>query len=76
MDLAQQQFDVLRSHIIQTKLICGADNVEAWSTQQVWDALLLNVRVVVSTFQILFDAVHHAFVRLDSLSLVVIDEGS
>lgn len=75
VDLATQQYDVLRSQIIQTKLICGADNVDAWSSQQIWDALLLNVRVVVSTFQILFDAVHHSFVKLDSLSLIVIDEG-
>ncbi|KAM7206299.1 hypothetical protein V8F33_000585 [Rhypophila sp. PSN 637] len=74
VDLANQQYEVLRAHIIHSKLICGADNVDAWSTQQVWDALLLNIRLVVSTFQILFDAVQHSFVRLDSLSLVVIDE--
>ncbi|KAK0635015.1 hypothetical protein B0T17DRAFT_26977 [Bombardia bombarda] len=74
--LATQQFEVLQAQIpaVQTKLICGADNVQAWSETRVWDAILLNVRIVVSTFQILFDAVSHAFVRLDSLSLIVIDE--
>ncbi|KAK0706786.1 hypothetical protein B0T26DRAFT_472686 [Lasiosphaeria miniovina] len=74
--LALQQFEVLQAEIpaVQCRLICGLDNVEAWSEQRVWDAVLYNVRVVVSTFKILFDAVSHAFVRLSSLSLIVIDE--
>ena len=77
VDLASQQYDVLRAQIrvAVSKFICGADNVDAWSSQKVWDAVLLNVRIVVSTFQILSDAVQHGFVRLDSLSLLVIDEG-
>jgi len=42
----------------------------------VWDAVLKNVRIVISTYQILFDAaVSHAFVKIESLGLVVIDEG-
>ena len=40
-----------------------------------WDAVLLNTRIVVSTYQILFDAVSHALVPLDTLNLIVIDEG-
>ena len=77
MPLASQQYEVLRVQIpaVQFQLICGSDNVEAWSKQSIWDAILCNVRVVVSTFQILFDAVSHAFVDLSSLSLIVIDEG-
>ncbi|KAK0639348.1 hypothetical protein B0T16DRAFT_423043 [Cercophora newfieldiana] len=74
--LASQQHDVLRSQIsgLQSRFICGADNVEGWSDQSTWDEVLLNIRVVVSTYQILFDAVSHGFVRLDSLCLIVIDE--
>lgn len=74
--LADQQHSVLQAQIagLQSRLICGSDNVEAWSDQNIWDAALYNIRVVVSTFQILFDAVSHGFVRLDSLSLIVIDE--
>jgi len=74
--LADQQHGVLQAQIagLQSRLICGSDNVEAWSDQDIWDAALYNIRVVVSTFQILFDAVSHGFVRLDSLSLIVIDE--
>ncbi|KAK1754599.1 dicer-like protein 2 [Echria macrotheca] len=74
--LAGQQHDVLRAQIagIQSRLIRGSDNVEAWSDHATWNEILHNVRVVVSTFQILFDAVSHGFVRLDSLSLIVVDE--
>lgn len=40
-----------------------------------WDAVLFNHRIIVSTYQILFDAVAHAFVPLASLGIIVIDEG-
>ncbi|CCC07555.1 unnamed protein product [Sordaria macrospora k-hell] len=74
--LAHQQHQVLQSQIpsVKTLLICGHDGVDSWSDQAVWDAILLNVRIVVSTYQILSDANAHGFVRLDSLSLIVIDE--
>lgn len=74
--LATQQHKVLQAQIVglQSRLICGSDNVEAWSTTQIWADFLRSIRVVVSTYQILFDAVLHGFVRLDSLSLLVIDE--
>ncbi|KAL2021535.1 hypothetical protein VTK56DRAFT_7034 [Thermocarpiscus australiensis] len=77
VDLATQQFNVIQAQIpgVQSKLIYGADNVDAWSSKPgVWDAVLLNTRVVVSTYQILFDAVTHALVPLKSLSLIVVDE--
>ncbi|KAK3304599.1 uncharacterized protein B0T15DRAFT_537045 [Chaetomium strumarium] len=74
--LAEQQFEAIRAQTpgVQSKLIVGSDNVEAWSTQAVWDAVLFNTRIVVSTYQILFDAVSHAFVPLSSLCLIVVDE--
>ncbi|KAK5661479.1 hypothetical protein OQA88_11383 [Cercophora sp. LCS_1] len=74
--LANQQHKVLETQIagLQSRLICGSDHVEAWSTPQIWAQILHSIRVVVSTYQILFDAVSHGFVRLDSLSLIVMDE--
>ncbi|KXX79980.1 Dicer-like protein 2 [Madurella mycetomatis] len=78
VSLAEQQFKVIQAQIpdVQSKFICGADNVQAWASKPgVWDEILLNIRVVVSTERILFDAVSHAFVPLNSLSLIVIDEG-
>lgn len=49
--------------------------MDTWSDQHTWDAMLDNVRIVVSTYQILFDALKHGFVTLDSLALIVFDEG-
>ncbi|KAI3317473.1 RNase3 domain-containing protein [Xylariaceae sp. AK1471] len=74
--LCEQQFRVLKSQIgaAQIKLLSGADNVDTWSDNRIWDDYLKNVRVVVSTYQILFDAISHAFVQLDRLSLIVFDE--
>jgi superfamily II DNA/RNA helicase len=43
--------------------------------QSLWDAVLKNVKVVVSTYQILLDALTHGFVRMESLALIVFDEG-
>ncbi|KAL2257880.1 hypothetical protein VTK26DRAFT_9051 [Humicola hyalothermophila] len=77
VELARQQFDVIRVQIpgVQSRLICGDSDVAAWSAEPgLWDAILLNIRIVVSTYQILFDAVSHALVPLSSLSLIVIDE--
>ncbi|KAJ0328105.1 hypothetical protein COL5a_005309 [Colletotrichum fioriniae] len=70
-------FEVLKTQIpeVQIKFLSGDDNVDSWSDQQVWDAVLLNVRIVVSTYQILLDAMSHAFVPISRLSLIVFDEG-
>ncbi|KAF6816826.1 dicer-like protein 2 [Colletotrichum sojae] len=76
VSLCTQQFAVLKSQIptVQIKFLSGEDNVDSWSDQSVWDDVLLNVRVVVSTYQILLDALSHAFVRMERLSLIVFDE--
>lgn len=75
--LATQQFGVIQSQItsVQAKLLCGEESVKTWSEQRVWDAMLHNIRIVVSTYQILLDALIHSFVSIDSLSLLVFDEG-
>lgn len=78
VSLAEQQFEAIRAQIpgVQSKFICGDHGVDAWSSKPgVWDAVLLNTRIVVSTYQILFDAVSHALVPLKSLGLIVVDEG-
>ncbi|KAL2149655.1 hypothetical protein VTH82DRAFT_8307 [Thermothelomyces myriococcoides] len=77
VSLAEQQFEAIQTQLpgVQSRLILGSDNVEAWSTKPgVWDAVLFNHRIIVSTYQILFDAVAHAFVPLASLGIIVIDE--
>jgi hypothetical protein len=49
--------------------------VDRWTEQHLWDSVLKNVKVVVSTYQILLDALTHAFVRMEDLALIVFDEG-
>lgn len=74
--LCAQQHDVIKAQItaVQTKFLSGADGVERWTEQAHWDAVLKNIRVVVSTHQILLDALSHGFVQMESLALIVFDE--
>jgi ERCC4-related helicase len=60
---------------VQIKFLSGADGVDRWTEQRLWDSILSNVRVVVSTYQILADALTHGFVKIESLALIVFDEG-
>jgi ERCC4-related helicase len=77
VDLCIQQHAVIEAEIpaVQVKLLQGNDGVDKWTDQKLWDIVLLNVRVVVSTTQILLDALTHGFVKLDIVSLLVFDEG-
>ncbi|KAL7624013.1 Dicer-like protein 2 [Parahypoxylon ruwenzoriense] len=74
--LCEQQFKVLTSQIpaVQIKFLSGADGVDTWSNVRTWDDYLKNVRIVISTYQVLLDAICHAFVSIDRLSLIVFDE--
>lgn len=75
--LCSQQFEYIQSQIsaVEVKFLSGADGVDRWSEQSHWDVVLLNVKVVVSTYQILLDALSHGFVQMASLALIVFDEG-
>lgn len=68
----------MRSEIpaVQIRLLQGNDGVEKWKDQKIWDCVLKNVRIVVSTPQVLLEALTHGFVRLATLSLLVFDEGN
>ena len=57
------------------KYLSGADGVDRWTEQNLWNAVLQDVKIVVSTYQILLDALTHAFVKIESLALIVFDEG-
>ncbi|KAJ2993851.1 hypothetical protein NUW58_g1717 [Xylaria curta] len=74
--LCQQQFRVLKPQIgaAQIKLLTGADNIDTWSNNRIWDDYLKNVGVVVSPYQVLYDAISHGFVQLSRLCLIVFDE--
>jgi hypothetical protein len=59
---------------VSMRLLTGQLNIDAWSPK-VWPLILEGTRVVVSTFDILRDALDHAFVKMDMLALIVFDEG-
>jgi hypothetical protein len=68
---------VLQSQIssVQIKSLTSVDNVDRWTEIADWDVVLKNVNVVVSTYAVLYDALCHAFVSMDSIALIVFDEG-
>lgn len=76
MVLAEQQHKYLTSQLpaYPSRLICGSDNVEHWSTPSIWNDVLRGIRIVVSTSRILLDALVHGFVRMTRISLLVFDE--
>ncbi|KAI1293352.1 RNase3 domain-containing protein [Xylaria venustula] len=55
-------------------MLSGADNIDTWSDSRIWDDYLRDVRVVVSTYQVLLDALTHAFVQMSRLCLIIFDE--
>ncbi|KAK4987682.1 Dicer-like protein 2 [Elasticomyces elasticus] len=75
--LCQQQYEVLKTHLAayQCRFLSGADNVDRWTEQKLWDAILLNIRIVVSTPAVLYDALTHGFAKLGRIALCVFDEG-
>lgn len=55
-------------------MLAGASNINAWGPD-IWSTLLDTARVVISTPQILLDALDHAYITMNHLALIVFDEG-
>ncbi|KAH9825776.1 putative helicase family Dicer subfamily protein [Teratosphaeria destructans] len=74
--LSNQQYQIVQQHLAAFRIITltGADGVDKWTDQRLWDAALLGVDVVVGTPAVLADALTHGFVRMDRLSLLIFDE--
>ncbi|ODH15088.1 hypothetical protein ACO22_06474 [Paracoccidioides brasiliensis] len=74
--LADQQHKNISQQlsVYQTRLLLGTDKVHYWSTKKIWDDVLLNIKIVVSTPQILLDALSHGFITMSRISLLVFDE--
>jgi len=75
--LCTQQHASINLHLpsLRTRLLTGADNVDRWSEPHIWDAVLANIQVTVSTHAVLADALAHGFVKMAQLSLLIFDEG-
>lgn len=76
VSLCDQQFGVIKTQIpsVLPKLVTGSDKVDSWS-KSTWEAVLVNVNLVVTTHQVLLDALLHGFVQVSSLALIIFDEG-
>ncbi|KAF7545746.1 hypothetical protein G7Z17_g8938 [Cylindrodendrum hubeiense] len=75
VSLCEQQCEVVRlqNPAAPIKVLTGNQGLDSWS-QATWETILDGTRIVVSTFQVLLDALTHAFVKMEMLALLVIDE--
>ncbi|KAF2463456.1 dicer-like protein 2 [Lindgomyces ingoldianus] len=74
--LCNQQLQAFQSHLpaYGIQALTGNDGVEHWSDQNTWDSALKNTRIVLSTHQVLLDALTHAFITMNRLALIIFDE--
>lgn len=77
MALCLQQLSVLQSQIslVRIKPFTSLDNVSRWTEKSVCDAMLFSVNIVVSIYAVLYNALCHAFIDMESLARIVFDEG-
>ncbi|KAJ4252564.1 Dicer-like protein 2 [Fusarium falciforme] len=75
VSLCEQQFKVIQKQnpSVSMKILTGQLNIDAWSPE-VWPKILGGTRIIVSTFEILRDALDHGFVKMGMLALIVFDE--
>ena len=74
--LCEQQQRVIRSYLgLPVGLITGALQPEQWTNAKLWKDALQSHRIIVSTPQVLLDAMRHGYVRLGSdVGLIIFDE--
>lgn len=56
------------------QMLAGNRHLSTWG-QEMWTPLLEKTRVVITTPQILLDALDHAYLKMENLALIVFDEG-
>ncbi|KAL4737329.1 ATP-dependent helicase dcl2 [Aspergillus similis] len=74
--LCLQQHRVISQHIpaAKSRTLLGLNKVELWTEQAIWDAVLEDIQVLVSTPAVLLDAMTHGFVNISRLGLLIFDE--
>lgn len=74
--LCEQQRDVIASALpVSVGLISGALEPDQWKSPDLWAAALSTHRIIVSTPQVLLDALRHGYVNLGKdVGLLVFDE--
>ncbi|KAE8153394.1 ATP-dependent helicase dcl2 [Aspergillus avenaceus] len=74
--LCLQQLKQIETYLpaVRACTLTGLDNVDLWKDQKIWDGVLKDKHVVVSTHMVLLDALSHGFVKLSQLGLLIFDE--
>lgn len=74
--LIEQQRCAIKSHLsVPVGLITGDAAPDQWKDASLWSRVLKSNRIIVSTPQILLDALSHSYVSLEThISLLVFDE--
>lgn len=75
MALIEQQHKVISDHIpVSVGQVTGASEPDQWKDAKVWRKLIDSHRILVTTPQILLDALHHGYMSLGEIGLLVFDE--
>lgn len=76
MALCEQQRDVISTALpVSVGLISGALEPDQWKDRALWRRVLNDHRVIVSTPQVLLDAMRHGYINLGrDIGLLVFDE--
>lgn len=74
--LCEQQQDVIAKALpVPVGLISGALEPNSWTDRSLWEGIVRDYRVVVSTPQVLLDAMHHGYISIGAdVGLLVFDE--
>ncbi|PIL22783.1 Dicer [Ganoderma sinense ZZ0214-1] len=74
--LVEQQYEVIKSSIpVSVGHVSGSSEPNQWKDSKLWRGILNRHRVMVTTPQVLLDALHHGYVDMGSdIGLLVFDE--
>ena len=75
MALVFQQHAVLECNLDHpVEKFCGSTLHSSWKTKGFWENVVNNNMVVVCTAEILRQCLHHAYIRMDQINLLIFDE--
>lgn len=74
--LVEQQKDVISTYIpVSVGMVSGASEPDQWKDSMLWRRIIETHRIMVTTPQVLLDALRHGYISLGGdISLVVFDE--
>lgn len=72
--LVYQQYSVLTTNLDHAiARVCGSDNADNWN-QGKWKKLMDENKVIICTADILLACLHHSYITMDQINLLVFDE--